>query len=398
MKVKTLRRLNKLAGRIVLVRVDFNVPFAGGKIKDDERLVAGAETIKFLLAQRARLVIITHLGEPSGPDKKYSCRPLAARLQKILKQPVKFLPETIGSRVSPAVKKLRPGEILFLENLRFFKEEYANDTKFARSLAALADIYVNDAFSVCHRRQASVAAIKDYLPSYAGLLLEQEIVALNKVRQPKPPLVIILGGSKLSTKLPLILKLYKSASQILLGGALANIFFKYQRLGVGLSVCESVADPYALRQPRTEMKKLFPGGKLRPKIVLPLDLVVKNKSGRIRVTVPTKVKTDEAIFDIGPATISLYAQYIKKAQTLAWNGPLGKFEEASFKHGTLAIGSLIAARSSGRAYGVVGGGETIEALRLTKMSHYVDWVSMAGGAMLSYLGGEKMPGLSKIIS
>ncbi len=389
MKINSLKKIKNLKGKTVFLRVDFNVPLKDGVIKEDYRIRSGLETINFLLAKGARLVIASHLGEPKGREAVFSLKPVAARLKTLLKRPVKFLSEAVSPKTTAAVKTLKPGEMVMLENLRFNAGEYKNDDKFAASLAVLADIYVNDAFAVCHRDQASIAAIKKYLPSYAGLLLEKEILALNKILKPTKPLVVIMGGAKIKTKAPLISKLYPAASQILIGGALANNFFKFQGLEIGKSMIDEDSAP--------DIKKFFKSKKLVPKIILPRDVVVKTKDGRAQVVAPSAVKASDTILDIGPASISDFAAYIKKANTLVWNGPLGKFEEASFKHGTLAIAYLIAARSSGLAYGVVGGGETVAALNLTKMSGYVDWVSTAGGAMLTYLGGGKLPGLSKIV-
>ena len=389
MKINSLKKIKNLKGKTVFLRVDFNVPLKDGVIKEDYRIRSGLETINFLLAKGARLVIASHLGEPKGREAVFSLKPVAARLKTLLKRPVKFLSEAVSPKTTAAVKALKPGEMVMLENLRFNAGEYKNDDKFAASLAVLADIYVNDAFAVCHRDQASIAAIKKYLPSYAGLLLEKEILALNKILKPTKPLVVIMGGAKIKTKAPLISKLYPAASQILIGGALANNFFKFQGLEIGKSMIDEDSAP--------DIKKFFKSKKLVPKIILPRDVVVKTKDGRAQVVAPSAVKASDTILDIGPASISDFAAYIKKANTLVWNGPLGKFEEASFKHGTLAIAYLIAARSSGLAYGVVGGGETVAALNLTKMSEYVDWVSTAGGAMLTYLGGGKLPGLSKIV-
>lgn len=390
MKIKTIRQLKNLKDKIVFLRVDFNVAITKGKIDDDYRIKAAQETINFLINRGARLIIASHLGDPKGKiDQNYSLKLVATYLQKLLKRPVKFLGEVRSDKVLKAVSKLQAGKIIMLENLRFEPGELTNDHEFAKYLASLADVYINEAFSVCHREQASVAAIKNYLPAYAGLLVESEIKALNKIFKPKKPLVLVMGGAKISTKAPLINKLYKSADSILLGGALVNSFFKYQ----GLEIGQSLFDNKSLE----DVKKFFQGKKLKKKIVLPLDLVVQGTGGFVRVCTPDGVKKKETILDIGPETISLYAQYIKKAQTLVWNGPMGKFEESSFKQGTLSIAQLIAARSRGKAYGVVGGGETVTALNITKMSEYVDWVSTAGGAMLSYLGGEKMPGLDKII-
>ena len=389
MKINSLSSLKKLSGKTVFLRVDFNVPIEKGRIKDDYRIKAGLETISFLLDKGARLIIASHLGEPEGYEASASLKPVAARLKALSKRPVKFVPESIGPKAAAAAGALMDGEAILLENLRFNPGEYENDKKFAAALADMADIYVNDAFAVCHRNQASVSAIKDYLPSYAGLLLEKEVAALNRVLKPKKPLVVIMGGAKIKTKAPLISKLHPAASQILVGGALANNFFKFQGLQVGKSLVDSDGDKY--------IKGFFKGKKLSSKIILPQDVVIKTRDGRAKVASPSEVRASDTILDIGPASIASFAAYIKKANTLAWNGPLGRFEEDSFKHGTLSIAGLLASRSSGLAYGVVGGGETVEALNLTKMAGYVDWVSTAGGAMLAYLGGEKLPGLKKIV-
>ncbi|MFA5184213.1 MAG: phosphoglycerate kinase [Patescibacteria group bacterium] len=389
MRIKSLSALQNCRGKVVFLRLDLNVPFAAGKIRDDFKIIAALDTINFLRSRGARLVIATHLGEPQGPDAAYSVRPIARRLRSLLKCPAPFLPVAAGPLVQAAIKKLKPGGLVVLENLRFQEGEYANDLSFAKSLAAGMDLYVNDAFAVSHRCQASVAAIKKYLPSYAGLSLEKELRALGRILRPKKPLVVIMGGAKIKTKAPLLAKLRPAASRILVGGGLANNFFKFQGWEVGGSLVDDGS--------AAVVKKFFKGRQLDRKIILPLDVVVAGKNGRVRVVSPAAVKKSEQILDIGPSTIAAYAAFIKQAQTIIWNGPLGKFEEASFKHGTLAIAALIAARSSGRAYGVVGGGETVAALKLTKMSEYIDWISTAGGAMLAYLGGEPMPGLSQIV-
>lgn len=252
MSIKTLKKLPSLKNKLVFLRVDFNVDIENGKIQEDFRIIAGLDTINFLLKKGARLIIATHLGEPKGsPEPEYSVKPVAVRLQKLLHQPVKFLPETIGPNVRQAVAAMKAGDIIMLENLRFNAGELSNDNKFAKELASLADIYVNDAFAVCHRDQASVSAIKKYLPSFAGLLLEKEIIAAHKILKPSKPLVLIMGGSKISTKAPLISKLYSSSSYILLGGALANNFFKFKKLEIGKSLFDADSLVY--------VKKFFKG-------------------------------------------------------------------------------------------------------------------------------------------
>lgn len=389
MKIKSITSCKKLESKRVLLRVDFNVPLKNGRITDDYRIVSGLGTIKYLLDEGAKIIIAAHLGEPEhGYEKEFSLKPVAAYLQKLLKVKVRFVPEVNSVKITKILQSISDREIIFLENLRFNKGELLNGDKFAEQLASFSDIYVNDAFSVCHRNQASVSAITKYLPSYAGLLLTEEVKALAKVLKPKKPLVIIIGGSKIGTKEPLISKLYDDASEILIGGALANNFWKFQNMNIGKSLYDKDSEK--------ELKKFFKRGKLAPKIFLPIDVVVKNKQGQAICKKPSDVLSSDTIYDIGPETISLYASFIKKAKTLAWNGPMGKFEENSFKHGTLNIASLVAYRSKGVAYGVIGGGETVNALKMTKTEEYVDWVSTAGGAMLTFLSGGKMPGLNKI--
>ncbi len=391
MKINSLKNLRQLAGKKIFLRLDFNVPIKDGKIKDDYKIVAGLETIKFLTAKKACLIIATHLGDPGGKfDKTLSTAPLAVRLRKLSGLKVKLAGDVCGEKTKQMAQKLLPGEILFLENLRFEAGELADDIKFAQQLAKMSDVYVNDAFAVSHRAQASVSAIKKYLPAYAGLLLEKEVRAIERAMKPKKPLVTVMGGAKISTKAPLINSLYPVSSKILLGGGLANSFWKFQEQEIGRSLYD--------KDSAGEIKKILRGRLKDKKIVLPIDVVVKTKSGKAQAKKLIEIKKTDTIFDIGPETISLFAQHIKSAQTLIWNGPLGKFEEQSFKNGTLSVARLIASRAGGRAYGLAGGGETVEALKLSGMIEYMDWVSTAGGAMLAYLGKEKMPGLKKIVS
>lgn len=388
-RIKSLNSFKNWHGKTVLLRVDFNVPVVNGRIREDYKIKSGLKTIEYLSQLGARVLIVSHLGDPSGLfESAYSLRPIATRLRTLLKRPVKLLPLDL-KKSATIISALPIGGIALLENIRFYPGEREDDKIFAKSLSELADIFVNDAFAVSHRQQASVSAIKKYLPAYAGLLLENEVRALNKILKPKKPLVVLMGGAKIKTKAPLITKLHKIADQILLGGGLANTFFNFQGLEIGQSLFDSDGDKY--------IKKFFKGKKLSDKIKLPVDLVVKSGDGAIRVVQFSSVKKNDQVLDIGPETIAAYSAYIKSAKTIIWNGPMGKFEERSFRSGTLAIANIIAARSSGMAYGVVGGGETVEALKLAKTEEYVDWVSTAGGAMLSYLSGEKMPGLNKIV-
>jgi phosphoglycerate kinase len=285
------------------------------------------------------------------------------------------------------MNKFKTVKIVLLDNLRLNPGEEKNDKKFARGLAELAEIYVNDAFAVCHRDHASVSAIKKYLPSYASWLLENEIINLEKVLKPRQPLISIIGGAKIETKIALFNSLAKKSFRILVGGALANNFIAAH----GFKIGKSLADKSSIKLAAGLIRRC-------PNIILPVDVVVAEKvnSSQVRVKPVNQVKKNDIILDIGPRTVRLFAHFIKKANTIIWNGPLGYFENEHFKHGTLSIARLVAARSTGRAFGAVGGGETIEALKMTKMEHFVDWVSTGGGAMLAFLGGEKLPGLKGI--
>ena len=376
MKIKSIRQVKNLAGKIVLLRADLNVPIKGGKIKDDYKIVAVLPTVRYLLRHNCRLLIATHLGNGL---KGETTKPIADRLGRLL-----------GKKVAGREKiaKMENKQVVMLENLRWHKGEEKNDKKFARDLAALADLYVNDAFAVSHRAHASVAAIKKYLPSYAGLLLEKEILNLAKILEPKQPLISIIGGAKIETKISLINNLAKKSHRLLIGGALANNFIAAH----GFKIGKSVADRPSVRTAAQIIKR-------HKNIILPVDVVAAKsvKSGNARVLPVAKVGASDMILDIGPKTVRLFVSYLRKANTIIWNGPLGYFENEHFKHGTLAIARVIASRSTGQAFGVVGGGETIEALKLTKMENYLDWISTGGGAMLAYLGGEKLPGLKGIV-
>ena len=389
MHVNSIEQVKKLEGQTVLMRVDYNVPIVGGRIREDFKILQSLEDINFLLSKNCRVILASHLGQPDGKKKKeFSLKPVAVSLSKLLKRPVEFVNDCVGDKVKVKVKKMKPGSVLLLENLRFYKEEKTNNERFAKRLAALADIYVNNAFAVSHRADASVTAIKKFIPSYAGILLAREILNLAKVFSPKKPLVIVMGGSKIDTKAALVKKLYPIASQILIGGALANSFFAAKKWEIG----KSLVDEASIKFARELLKK--PGASR--KIILPTEVVVsetikkgKKESSIISVRKYNTVNPSECICDIGPEAVTIFSQYIKKAKTLVWNGPMGMFELANFRHGTLIMARLVASVSSGKAFGVVGGGETIEALNMSKMGQYVDWVSTGGGAMLSFLGAKK---------
>lgn len=406
MQIKAIDKCKNLKDKTVLLRVDFNVPMKKGVVMNERKIDAGIPTIEYLLRHNCKVVLMTHLGRPKGKKTpENSTKPLAKKLNEFLEADdrknnipstqkfgcIRHINKVSGSSVREAVAKLENGQILFLENIRFDKREEDDDKKFAKELAGLADIYVNNAFSVSHRKHASVHAISKLLPSYGGFLLKKEIENLEKVRKPKKKIVLILGGAKIETKLPIINNLHKRASQILIGGALANNFLSAS----GLEVGKSLVDNEKLTASKRLLRKL-PKDKLK----LPVDVVTgNNKTPKAKAKVRNihNIPKSEYILDIGPETLRSFSKHIKRGSILVWNGPMGLFENERFKHGTLSVGRLVASRSRHKAFGLVGGGETVQSLEMTHMLEYVDWVSTGGGAMLSYLGKGEMPGLENIV-
>ena len=388
MKVKSIKNAKNLAGKKVILRVDFNVPIDNGDIEDDYKIVRTLPTIRFLMRLNAKIIIVSHLGRPvpGEKNKDFSLEPTAKKLSKLLGKKVIFVDDCVGLKAGTAIGKMQKGDIVMLENIRFELGEKENSKNLAKNLAKFGDVYVNDAFGDSHRAHMSVSAIKMFLPSYAGLLLEKEVIHLEKIVNPKKPLVVILGGAKIKTKIKLVERLGKKAQHILIGGALANNFFVAKKYEVGKSLIDEETIKFARKYRRKN-------------IILPVDVLVsaKKEDGRPKIKKINQVNKKEYIYDMGPETVRFYNSLIKKANSIIWNGPMGKFEEKSFGHGTLAVARMIASRSTGQAFGVAGGGETVDALKETKMLDYVDWVSTGGGAMLSFLGGEKMPGLKGIV-
>jgi len=400
MEIKSLdKHISEIQGKVVFLRVDFNVPLEKGGIGEERKIIATLPTIRFLLRYNCKIVIATHLGRPGGKvNKKFSTRVLANRLNQLLKDGeeknlVDFSSQITGEKVLKKIKKIfekSEKRIVFLENLRFNKGEKENSRIFAKKLAKLGQVYINEAFSVSHRNHASVGAIKDYLPSFAGFLLKKEIENLGFLKNPRKPLITIMGGVKVKTKDDLIQALLPRSEKVLLGGALANSFLAGQNYQVGKSLIEEESLDLA--------RKYFK--KYPEKILLPLDAVVttqKDGSGVAKVKKITEIGEKDYIYDIGPDTVRAYSKQIRRAQTLIWNGPLGWFEKKSFNQGSLILARLIAQKSRGQVFGVAGGGETVEVLKESGMIDYLDWVSTGGGAMLTFLGGGKMPGLKGLV-
>jgi phosphoglycerate kinase len=368
----------KVKGRRVLVRVDFNVPMKNGKVMDDSRIRAALPTIEWLRKNGAKIVIISHLGRPKKKDDSFSLKPASKCLSKLLKKEVSFVSDCASPAVQKALSKIKNGNVVMLENLRFYPQEEANDAVFASYLASLSDVYVNDAFGVSHRNNASVVAITKFIPSYAGFLLEKEIEVLSSVlKNPKKPFVVVLGGAKVSDKIGVIDSLAKKADIILLGGAMSGAFAKALGYEVGKTKIELGSVNFAKKVLKTD----------KGKIALPLD-VVGSDGKHVKIFAVNRLPKNFAGLDIGPLTANIYGEVIREAKTIFWNGPMGLFEKKPFDRGSRAV-ALAMAKCRGTT--IVGGGDTVACIGelAKKMSH----VSSGGGASLEFLEGKKLPGI-----
>jgi phosphoglycerate kinase len=375
------------------LRADLDAPHANGEILDGFRIRQALPTIKFLQSKDAKIVIISKTGKPKGEvTPAESLAPIAKHLVKLLGNPVDFLSNDLREQKTLDKIKEIPNGIILLENIRFYPEELSDDVNFAKELAQLGDVYVDDAFAMVHRNETSVAALPRFLTSYAGLNLEKEVKNLQKVLDSKRhPFVIIMGGAKISDKVGTIKNLGRDADYILLGGGPANLFFFAKGFEIGKSICEKESVEVA-----NELLRNF-----KDKIILPVDVVVAQKKedgsfDKVRVCKPDEVKSSESILDIGPQTILEFSKRIKKAKKIVWNGPMGLFENKTFSHGTRTIALIFAAQCKGDAFCVAGGGDTLEAIHQSKVFEQVDFVSTAGGAMLDFLAGENLPGLKAL--
>jgi len=422
MKLKTFKNLN-LKNKKVLLRVNFDLPIKNGKILDDSRIRAHLPTIFYLIKKKAKIILISHLNDPQKIHqlitnntrlttnksklalkikKRFSLKVVADYLNKLKvdsrQLKVRFVDDCLGEKIKKEIEKLKSREVILLENLRFYKEEEENDKIFAKKLAGLADFYINDAFPVSHRNHASVSAVTKFLSSYAGLLLEKELKNLSQVlERPKHPFIILIGGAKISTKLLVIKNFLKIADQILIGGALANTFFKAK----GLNIAQSAYEKKMIK----EVKKLL----RNKKIILPTDvkikLNIKNKKQKIQIK---NVKIEELnklkdfmILDIGEEAIKLFSNFLKSAKMIVWNGPMGYFEEKPFDLGTKKIAEEILKNKKAKIF--IGGGETLAALRqiISNLQFLISrkniFISTGGGAMLEFLTGKILPGIKPLI-
>jgi phosphoglycerate kinase len=384
-KLRTLRDLD-LSGRRVLLRVDFNVPMKDGAIEDDTRIRAALPTIQFLLDREASIVICSHLGRPKGRvAEELSLRPIAAHLQQLVGEPVGFVGQTIGPEAEQAAQALKPGELLLLENTRFNPEETKNDPDFARALAGLGEVYVNDAFGTVHRAHASTEGVAHFLPSAAGLLVEKEVQYLeNALADPARPFVAVLGGAKISDKIGVVGSLIERTEALLIGGGMANTFLAAQ----GMDMAESLTEPdsYSVALELIEIA----GEKLH----LPTDAVVADDFSTEAATQVVEVENVPdgwRVLDIGPQTLESFEREVAGAATVFWNGPMGVFEMAPFAKGTMELARAIAQSSS---VNIVGGGDSASAIRQAGLANQITHLSTGGGASLALLEGRQLPGLA----
>jgi phosphoglycerate kinase len=394
MKFRTLDGLD-VKGRRVMVRADLNVPMADGKVTDTLRLRRQAPTIRELADKGAKVIVLSHFDRPKGKVvPSMSLKPVAEPLAKEVGLPVAFAEDCVGAKAQAAVKKLKDGDILLLENTRFHPGEEKDDPEFSKELAALGDIFVNDAFSAAHRAHASTAGIADLLPSYAGRAMEEELRHLEKaLTNPERPLMAVVGGAKVSSKIALLENMVAQVETLVIGGAMANTFLAAQGLHVGRSLYE----PEYLETARKVIRMATESGCA---LLLPTDVVVAKefKQGAPHRTVATnKIASDEMALDVGPKTITAFKNRLANIRTLVWNGPFGAFETPPFQAGTVAAARAVAeATKAGKLLSVAGGGDTVAALSAAGVENDFTYVSTAGGAFLEWLEGKELPGVQAL--
>jgi phosphoglycerate kinase len=375
----------------VLLRVDLNVPMENGQVSDATRIERVAPTVTEIADKGGKVILLAHFGRPKGPSPKDSLKPVAEAAARIIRRPVAFAEDCIGEKAEAAVKAMRPGDILCLENTRFHKEEEKNDAGFVAKLAVLGDIYVNDAFSAAHRGHASTEGLAHKLPAYAGRTMQMELEALNKALEaPERPLAAIVGGAKVSTKLDLLGNLIAKVDVLIIGGGMANTFLAAQGLGVGKSLAEFELAATA--------RDILDKAKARGcEVVLPVDAVVAQTFAAhapSRVVDVTNVGLEDMILDIGPRSVERVVSVLARVKTLVWNGPFGAFELEPFDNGTIEVAEAAAElTSAGKLVTVAGGGDTVAALNAAGVAHRFTYVSTAGGAFLEWLEGKALPGV-----
>lgn len=378
-----------VSGKTCLCRVDYNVPMKGNTITDDSRIRASLPTLNYLIEHGARVVLVSHLGRPGGkPVPELRLDPVADKLSELLGKPVRKLDQIVGPEVANHVRGMQPGGVVLLENVRFDPREEKNDPGFARELASLADIFVNDAFGACHRAHASTAGVAAYIPGYAGLLMEKEIESLSRLlEEPERPYTAVIGGAKISDKLAVLSNLLDRVDALLIGGGMANTFLMAMGFEVGRSLCE----PQMVEEAQKIMSRAQELGKT---LLLPEDLVV---AAEVKATAPStvvsraEIPSDSMALDIGPRTRSVYASVIGSSRTVFWNGPMGVFEVEPFRTGTMDIARAIA---EVRGFTVVGGGDSLAAIEMSGVASKISHLSTGGGASLEFLEGRTLPGIA----
>jgi len=387
MDKKTVRDVD-LKGKRVLMRVDFNVPMKDGAVSDDKRIRASLPTIQYVLEQGASLILMSHLGRPKGgPDPEFSLKAAAEALGKLLEKPVRMAPDCVGAEVEALARSLKPGDVLMLENVRFHKEEEKNEPGFAKQLAGLGEVYVNDAFGSAHRAHASTEGVARLLPAVSGFLMEQELEYLSRATEnPQHPYIAILGGAKISDKIAVIENLLKKCDRLIIGGGMANTFLAAK----GYAMADSLVESGSVATAKDILTKAG------DKLLLPVDAVIGDKfdaEAATKVVDVDKVPTGWRVMDIGPRSLEAFLGALKGAKLVVWNGPMGVFEFPKFAEGTFAMAKALAGLG---AITVIGGGDSASAVKKAGVAKQMTHVSTGGGASLEFLEGKVLPGVAAL--
>ncbi len=388
MNKKTVKDID-IKNKRVLMRVDFNVPMADGKVTDDKRIRAALPTMQYVLDQNASLILMSHLGRPkSASDSQFSLRAASEVLSTLLARPVKMAPDCVGPEVETMAKDLKPGEVLLLENTRFHPEEEKNDLDFAKRLASLGDVYVNDAFGSAHRAHASTEGVARFLPAVSGFLMEQELEYLGRaVANPEHPYIAILGGAKISDKILVVETLLAKCDKLIIGGGMANTFLAAQ----GLNMQDSLVEESSLETAKAIMAKSA------DKLILPVDAVIADKfaeDANTQIVDVGEIPAGWRMLDVGPKTVSVYQAALSGAKLVVWNGPVGVFEMPKFAEGTYALARMLA---ESNAVTVIGGGDSASAVKKAGVAKQMTHVSTGGGASLEFLEGKELPGVAALM-
>ena len=389
MNKKTVKDID-IKGKRVLMRVDFNVPMEGGKVTDDKRIQASLPTIKYILSQGASLLLMSHLGRPKGGfDPELSLKPAAEVLAGALGIPVQMAPDCVGPEVEKMAKALKPGGVIMLENTRFHPEEEKNDMELAKKMAALGDVYVNDAFGSAHRAHSSTEGVAHFLPAVSGFLMEKELEYLGRATaNPEHPYIAILGGAKISDKILVVENLLTKCDKLIIGGGMANTFLAAK----GLNMQDSLVEAGSIDLAKTILAKSG------SRIVLPADAVIADKfeaEANSQTVDVDKIPAGWRMMDVGPKTIAVYKETLKGAKLIVWNGPVGVFEMPKFAEGTFALARLLADSS---ATTVIGGGDSASAVKKAGVAKQMTHVSTGGGASLEFLEGKELPGVAALLN